>query len=158
MQSAVRLLQRLEDTLLIAALVSMLVMALVQIFLRNFFDTGILWAEPFLRIVVLWVGVLGAMVATRARNHINIDAISRYLSDTGRLITGSVTNLFAAVVCGVVAYHALELVRFEYQDDTVAFGHVPMWICQSILPVGFGVMAIRFTIDAVRDLLALRSG
>ena len=47
------------------ALVSILVMALIQIVLRNVFDSGLLWAESFLRILVLWIAILGAMVATR---------------------------------------------------------------------------------------------
>ena len=46
---------RLEDGALVLALVSMLVMALTQIVLRNVFDSGFLWAESFLRILVLWV-------------------------------------------------------------------------------------------------------
>ncbi|MBD3645863.1 MAG: TRAP transporter small permease subunit, partial [Pseudomonadales bacterium] len=82
-----RIIHRLENSVLIVALVSMLTMALVQIFLRNFMDSGILWAESFLRILVLWVGVLGAMVATREDNHINIDVVSRYLSRSQRRVT-----------------------------------------------------------------------
>ncbi len=35
---------RLEDGALVLALVSMLVMALTQILLRNLFDSGFLWA------------------------------------------------------------------------------------------------------------------
>jgi len=72
------ILHRVEDAALILALASMLVMALAQIVLRNFFDTGLLWAEPFLRILVLWVAMLGGMVATREGRHIAIDAAARY--------------------------------------------------------------------------------
>ena len=67
-------LHRLENIALISALISMLGIAVLQIFLRNFFDSGFLWAESFLRILVLWVAMLGAMVATREKNHISIDA------------------------------------------------------------------------------------
>lgn len=151
---SVKVVQQLEEVLLISALVSMLTMALVQIFLRNFFDTGILWAESFLRIVVLWVGVLGAMVATRQNNHITVDAISRYLSTTARRITSTIANLFAAVICIVVAWESFKLARIEYQDHTIGFGAVPMWVCQSILPAGFGIMGMRFMINAARAAAA----
>ncbi|MFT6012233.1 MAG: TRAP-type C4-dicarboxylate transport system permease small subunit, partial [Candidatus Azotimanducaceae bacterium] len=74
-----RYLHRLEDSLLVFSLLAMLLIALGQIVLRNGFDSGVLWAESFARILVLWVAMLGAMVATRENNHISIDAVSRYL-------------------------------------------------------------------------------
>lgn len=156
LKSSTRIIHKLENSLLVVALISMLTMALVQIFLRNFFDSGILWAESFLRILVLWVGVLGAMVATREDNHINIDVISRYLSSTWQKIARLIGNLFAAVICALVSWHSLTLVQFEYVDETIAFGVVPMWICQAILPVGFGIMSLRFVINALKGLLARR--
>jgi TRAP-type C4-dicarboxylate transport system permease small subunit len=132
---------------------SMLGLAITQIILRNVFDSGFLWAESFLRILVLWVAMLGAMVATRENNHINIDAVSRYVparSQTGLLV---VTRIFAAIVCGTVAWYSIELVQIEYEDQTIAFAKVPTWACQVILPFGFAVMAIRFAIDTIKALL-----
>ena len=68
-----------ENSALVVSLATMLILAISQIVLRNFFDTGIFWADSFMRLLVLWVALLGAMVATREQNHINIDAVSRYL-------------------------------------------------------------------------------
>ncbi len=151
-KSALNLLHRAEDGLLILALVSMLLMALAQIFLRNFFDSGFLWAESFLRIMVLWVAMLGAMVATRERNHISIDLLSRLLPPKLFLPLRILAQLFAVVVCGVAAWYCLEYVGYEYEDETIAFAEVPVWVCQAILPVGFAVMALRFLISIfIRD-------
>ena len=149
-----RAIHRLEDTLLVSALVSMLVMAVVQICLRNFFDAGLLWAESFLRILVLCIAMLGAMVATRESNHISIDALTRYLGTTLKAIVQFVIALFSAVVCSIVAYYAYEFVQFEYEDGTVAFADVPTWICQSIIPVGFSVMALRFLTTGIVTAVA----
>ena len=140
---------RLEDTVLVSALVSMLVMAVVQIALRNFFDAGLLWAESFLRILVLWIAMLGAMVATRESNHISIDALSRFLDPRLNQVIQIAVSCFSAVICFIVAYYAVEFVRYEYLDETIAFGDVPTWVCQSIIPVGFLVMSLRFLAAAV---------
>ncbi len=147
-----RILHKAEDSLLIGALVSMLVMALVQILLRNFFDAGLLWAESFLRILVLWLAMLGAMVATRESNHISIDLVSRFLPETPRKFATLISYLFSAAVCGAVAYHAVLFIQFEYEDQTIAFASVPTWLCQSIIPIGFGVMALRFTFHGLNGL------
>ena len=135
---------RLEDGALMLALVSILVMALIQIVLRNVFDSGLLWAESFLRILVLWIAILGAMVATRERNHISIDLLSRLLPPQYFVPLRVVSLLFAAVLCTTVAYHCVVFIGYEYEDGTIAFAAVPVWLCQSIMPIGFGVMALRF--------------
>lgn len=147
-----RLLHLVEDAALVSALVAMLGLAVAQIFLRNFFDFGLLWAESFLRILVIWVTMLGAMVATRERNHISLDALTRYLPKIYVRFMGMFTGFISFAVCGVVAWYALEFVRFEYEDETIAFGFVPNWICQSILPFGFAAMSIRFFYGAVRKI------
>ena len=117
-----------EDAALIFSLAAMLVMAILQILLRNVLDSGFLWAESFLRILVLWVAMLGAMVATRERNHISIDILSRFLSGGYLVGLRIVTNLFAAAICFVTVFYALELVQYEFEDETEAFAGVPeLW-------------------------------
>jgi len=133
-----------EDGLLVAALIAMLLMALVQILMRNLLDSGFLWAESFLRILVLWVAMLGAMVATRERNHIHIDILSRFLAPRMIVVLRFVSNLFASVICFISVYYTTEFILYEFEDGTIAFAAVPVWICQSIIPVGFGVMGVRF--------------
>ena len=139
-----RSLHLLEDAALILALLVMLSMALLQIIMRNFFDSGFLWAESFLRVLVLWIAMLGAMVATRERNHINIDLISRFAKSDLMTWVSILTLLFSALVCAVSAFYAVSYIQYEFEDRTIAFGVVPVWICQSIVPVGFGIMALRF--------------
>jgi TRAP-type C4-dicarboxylate transport system permease small subunit len=140
----VRALHLVENSLLVGALVAMLGMALMQILLRNLFDSGFLWAESALRILVLWVAMLGALVATRQGNHISIDLLGRYLGLAGRRTVRALNGVIASVICGVAAWYAFVFVGYEYQDETIAFASVPTWACQAILPMGFAGMSLRF--------------
>ena len=36
------------------------------------------------------------------------------------------------------------LVVTEYQGGAIAFADVPAWVCELILPLGFGVMGLRY--------------
>ncbi|MCY4533493.1 MAG: TRAP transporter small permease [Gammaproteobacteria bacterium] len=147
-----RVLHLIENSLLIAALVTMLAMAVMQIIMRNFMDAGFLWAESFQRILVLWVAILGALVATRERHHINIDALTRFLSSRGRRIVNLVNNVLAGIICAIVAWYSVEFISYEYQDETIAFANVPTWLCQSILPIGFTGMSIRFLVSGFQGI------
>lgn len=143
-QRLLRLIHVLEDGLLILTLGAMILLALLQIALRNFFDTGFEWSDALLRVLVLWLGLLGAIAATRQNRHISIDLISRLLPRAGRVITGLLSNLFSAAVCALISYHATRFVIMEYEDGITAFADVPAWVLESIIPLGFGLMALRF--------------
>ena len=52
-----RLLHRIEDTILVLLLVCLLGLAAYQVVARNLFDTGILWGDSLVRVLVLWLAV-----------------------------------------------------------------------------------------------------
>ena len=138
------LLAWLEDAVLVLLLSLMVVLAGGQILLRNGLDAGLVWADPLLRVLVLWVGLVGAMAAARADRHITVDVLSRLLSPRARRYTRALTDVCTAAVCAVLAWHAARLVVTEYQGGAIAFADVPAWVCELILPLGFGVMGLRY--------------
>ena len=138
-----------EDTLLVAILTTLVLLATSQILLRNIWGTGIAWSDPLLRVLVLWVALLGAMAATRDNNHIRIDILSRYLPARLRQLSRRITDLFAAVVSSLVAWHSARFVYLEWEDGNILFAAIPAWICELIIPLGFGVMALRFLLAGI---------
>ena len=145
-----RTVNRAEDGILIVLLAGMIGFAIAQIFLRNFFGAGISWADPLLRILVLWVGLAGAMVATRLDNHIAINVFSRYLPPRVRHGVRVVVDAFTAGVCALIAWHAARFVALERSYGTIAFGNVPSWVAELILPLAFAVIALRYSALALR--------
>lgn len=138
------LLHRVEDLLIAVLLTATMGLALFQIVLRNVMDTGIVWADILIRIMVLWLGMAGAMAATREHKHISIDLLTRFLTPGMQRASNSLTTLFAAAVCLVASYFSLQFVLSEYDAGDLAFGGVPYWVCEAILPLGFAVIALRY--------------
>ena len=139
----------LEDSILALLLLAMILLATTQIFLRNFFDSGIIWADPLLRVMVLWLGLLGALAATRENKHITIDLLTRFLSEFMQHVAKAFTNLFSAVITSILAYHSMRFVIMEYEAQSEAFSGIPTWILELILPVAFALIALRFFIHFV---------
>jgi len=144
-----RLIAHVEDGFLVALLAAMIGFAATQILLRNVFDSGITWAEPLVRLLVLWVGLAGAIVATRQNDLIAINLLLRFLSERQRVLARVFTNLFTFAVSAVVAYHAGRFVLGERAAGTLAFAAVPAWVGELILPLGFGAIALRCLVAAV---------
>ncbi len=151
----INLLYKIEDSILIGVLLSMLLMAVLQIFLRNFFSSGILWGDALVRILVLWVGLLGAMVATRNTNHISIDVISRFLPENLKNISQLIVQIFSAIVCAGMTWLSFKFVLSEMEYDMMAFASVPAWVCESIIPIAFAVICFRYSILSISSFLKL---
>lgn len=149
---------RLEDALLLILLLGMIVLACLQIFMRNAFDAGWLWADPVLRVMLLWAALVGAMVASRHDKHISIDVVSRWLSPPFRACGKTLSSLFAAAVCGVAAFYAGWFVLDEYRYASAVIGGLPVWLFESIMPLAFGIMALRYLAHAVTAARTLAKG
>ena len=151
----IRFLHRIEDGILISLLLVMIVMAVLQIVLRNLFDSGILWGDAFVRVLVLWIGLVGAMIASRTGNHISIDVISRFLPPQLKRISDLMIYLFTLAVCWVMAWYAYGFVLLEKEDGMTAFAGIPIWICESIIPFAFGLIGLRYLVLAGQALILL---
>ena len=119
------LLNKLEEVLLISLLVLMVILAFLPILFRNVIATGLIWIDPLLRHLVLWVALLGASLATRQERHIKIDLLSNYLPAAGQRVVQGGLDLLAALVCLSLVVPGIDFVRDEAQVRQVSDSRHP---------------------------------
>lgn len=139
----------LEHGALAAVLLIMILLAAVQIVLRNVFHHGILWIDPLLRLCVLWLCFLGAAAATSKGRHLAIDAIPLLFPLQLRRLTRRVTSLLAATLCVLLAEGAYEYLNQERQFGGAEILGIASWQAQSILLLGMASLAYRFLVAAI---------
>jgi TRAP-type C4-dicarboxylate transport system permease small subunit len=150
---------RVEWVLIVVLLSAMILVAFFQIILRNFFATGLSWGDPFVRYLVVWVGFVGAALATKEGKHIKIEVVSHLLSDRAKQYLQVFSHLFSAIICGLLTVAALKFVRFEALMGGEPIWGLPAWTPQVIIPVTFSIMALRFSLQFYTELLTtLKSG
>jgi C4-dicarboxylate transporter DctQ subunit len=147
------LVHRLEDSILVLLLLAMILLAGYDILARTLFGGGVSWIPPLLRVMVLWIGLLGALLATRSREHISIDLINRLGGPVLKKVSSVMTLIFASVVSGIVAWHSGKYVQMALEFGDMAFADVPAWPLQLIIPISFGLMALRFGIQSIQTLI-----
>ena len=150
-----RLGRLLENALLALLLAGMLLIGGAQIFLRNFLDSGLSWADEALRLMLLWLAMVGAVAASRDDRHIAIDALARILPPQVAGPVAVLVNWFTAAVCLTIAWHAVSFVAEtrEYGDELL--GGLPAWWFQAILPVSFLLIGYRYLGLSLRRSIAL---
>ena len=151
-----RLLAGLERAVVVVLLLSLLLLGLLQIILRNVFASGLFWADEVLRHLVLWLGFLGASLAAHEQRHLRMDVLARCMPAGGQPWLALLINLFAASGCAILAQAAWTFVRFERESGAVLSVGLAVWIAQSIVPLGFLLMALRFALRLLEALAQLR--
>jgi TRAP-type C4-dicarboxylate transport system permease small subunit len=141
-----KIIGRMEQFLVAILLSLMIIVVFSQIVLRNFFYTGLSWGDPLVRYLVLWVGFIGASIATKEGRHITIDVLSRWISGRWNIFIQVITSLFSAFICGLLTFAALKFIRNEVQIGVITFLGIPSWMPPLIIPVTLGLMALRFAL------------
>jgi C4-dicarboxylate transporter DctQ subunit len=133
-----------EKFFVVLMLSVMILIAFLQIILRNAFSSGISWGDPLVRYLVLWVGFIGASLATKDGKHITIEVFSSWFSDRHSRYLKAVSHLVSAFICGLLTFAGWTFVRNEAQMGATSFLNIPTWIPQIIIPITFAVMTLRF--------------
>lgn len=147
-----KILSLVENSLIVIIVSIMVIMSFLQVFLRNFFDYGILWGDIFLRHLVLWVGFIGASLATRDEKHINIDVLGRIASPQILPYLRSIVDLATIAVCIALAQAGYGFLKNEIETNTILFNDIPAWPFQMIIPLGFALIGFRFVLKILERI------
>jgi len=148
LSTALRWLRRIEDSLLGALLLALVILTSAQILRRTLFQDGWMGIEAAGRGLVLWIALLGALAATREGRHVRIDLAQQWLSGRARAVTDRLAAAIASVFCGILAWYGWQLLLLEREMGEIAFASVPTWWLSLVIPAGFALMALRFLLQA----------
>jgi TRAP-type C4-dicarboxylate transport system permease small subunit len=150
----------LEKAALALLLLTMIALSFLQVVLRGVFSSGLLWADTFLRHLVLWIGFLGAAAASAQDRHFAMDAAERVFSGRAKAAAQLACALFIAAVCILLAQASRAFLADERAAANILFSigetHVQAWPFQTILPAGFFLLALHHLIKAVLALPGLK--
>ena len=149
MQLWVKRFHRVEDALLVLVLSAMILLAGSQIVMRNLFDSGFVWIDPLLRVLVLWLGLIGATVATRDNKHIRIDLSAKFFELKTHLLVQSFVGQISAWTCLLIGAYGMNWIRLDYADGLTAFLGIPAWMLEIIVPLSFALIGVRYLVMSI---------
>ena len=141
-----------ENWALVILLATMIGVAVFQIINRQLLGSmfGMGWADELVKLIVLWLAMVGSIAATRDNKHIRIDLITHILSGPIVEWIKVVVDVFAAAVCAVIGWQAWRLVREEMSWGDLVLGDVPLWLVHAIVPFAFFLVSYRFGVRVLQ--------
>lgn len=110
-----------EKALVAVLIALMIALSSLQLVLRLFFHSGIVWLDPALRHMVLWTGLTGAALASRYSRHFAMDALVKFMPERLHRLLSVLMDLVTALVAGALAAAAWKFIRDEFASGSVAF-------------------------------------
>src|SRR5271169_788414 len=153
LRSLDRVITKVVTWLLLFFFVMMLGIAALQVLLRIFLHTGIIWGDIAARHMVLWVGFFGAYMATREDKHFHIDVLTRFLHPKLKAWFGAFSDLFAIAICYFMFQASLTFVEVGMDADSMLFLQVPQRAAAIIVPAGFGLIMVQFFLRMIENIV-----
>ncbi len=159
MKSVLKLILKINDAVgraeaffLCIFLMSMVILAFVQVVARNVFNAGIPWADTVVRYLVVWVGFLGAALATKLDQNLTLEVLTKYMPDRAKHAAAVAVKLFGIAICALLFHAALRFMEQEASTGEKFLGLFPSWWALSIIPLAFILIPFHLLFTIARDL------
>ena len=53
-------------------------------------------------------------------------------------------HAYCVIICAIIAWYSVSIVQMDIEYGTEAFSGMPAWIKLLIIPIAFGLMAVRY--------------
>ncbi len=142
------LLHRVEDAIVFAVFMGVILLPLVDAVGRPFGGFHVPGGATYLRHGVLWLSFLGGLLATRERKHLQLSTAEFLPEGKGRRALRAVVYGASAGIAALLAKASWAVVAVNRETAEVLTIGVPEWVSELVMPVGLGLIALRFVLQA----------
>ena len=132
------------------ALLAMSLLPVLEMLLRGLFNLGLPGSIGYVQNLTLWVGFLGAIIASREQRHLNLATAKLFLPTGLKPAIGAATAVISVAVSACLFWASLQFVMSEMADPVRIGGWLPLWCMEAVLPLSFLVITLRFVTQAGR--------
>ena len=136
---------RLEEGLMALLLTVMTLITFTQVVARYVFNFSFVWALELNTFLFAWLIFLGASYGVRVGSHIGVEMLVRALKPGPARAVSILAALLCMVYAGIVFVGGWVYVEKMYRIGIMAQDlPIPQWVPRLVLPVGFGLLFLRF--------------
>ena len=134
------IMENLEEILSGAFLCLMVLLVIINVFLRYFSDYAIYWAEEVATICFVWAVFLGAAATYKRKMDIGIDLLVKRASAPSQAVIKLISSCALLLLNGYIFINSLIFTAIAFDKPTAVLG-VSSVVVNSALSVGFGFIA-----------------
>lgn len=128
--------------------VLLMILCSMSIIVLRWFNSSFLWLEPLVRHLVFLSAFLGGALATGRGTHIGIDILGKFFESrkmmTAHMWVNRIINFASTIVLYFFVRLSIDFVKVEMEFGREIFLGIHSKYLVAIIPVGFGIIGIRF--------------
>lgn len=145
MKNAMKILDRLEENILIILMALMSIAVIIQVFSRTILNISPAWTEEVARYMLVWITFVGASLGAKRGAHMGVEAFTMILPKKVQKTVQAITLLLCAGFTAITCIYSISILQLQIATGQVSAAiQIPMWIPYSGVTVGMFLMTIRF--------------
>ncbi len=137
----------------------MVVLLFLQVVSRYVFRNSISFTEEIAIVLFILSVYLGAVGATRRRQHLKIEVVTNLLKPKAQTVLAVIANIVFMITNVFIIYGLIGVVaNLKRFGMTTAITEIPKWAIYSVLPISFAAITIRLIEDTVKIIRESKTG
>lgn len=151
LKRAAHLLTRALDGVIASFFAFIILITIVQVILRYVFNASILGGNEAMEVLFIYTTAIGAAVAVRRRQHININYFVQQLPLLFQRLVDILVHLLIAFLNGVMIYCSINWISKVGTNESPVM-RIPEWIFQLSIPIGCALVIVYCIIIIALDI------
>ena len=126
-----------DQVLTFLVFITLVTLPAIEVISRLFNSTGVVASPVLVQHLTLWVGFLGAIIASRRNNLLSLTTkpiFTNIETIEWKIFVGKITSIFIVLL---LAYGSWSLVKVEMEYPINIAPFILRWAAQMIMPIGF---------------------
>lgn len=159
-----KLVSATDNTLMVvgcAMLFALMLIVVADVSLRYAFNKPLAWSFEIISSYLMpGLFFMAAAHTLKANAHVSVDILHNYVSRNTRYVFEALSSTLAAPVFAVAAWVSAQNTWKDWQAGAVSSSgmELPTWTISLMLPLGFGLLALRLVLHAFGYIGTLVSG
>lgn len=152
-------LQKIENFILVATFVVMVIASFAQVVNRNLVHAGISWFEELARYCMVYMALLAAEAGLRDGTQISITAVTDHLHDITAKIVRVIAQLVVIGFSAICFFNSFTILQTQITSGQMSPGlKLPMVVPYFALPLSFGIITVIQSAALIMLLLNKQTG
>ncbi|WP_163538462.1 TRAP transporter small permease [Gracilibacillus sp. YIM 98692] len=148
MQKVILYFDWIEKVIVASGIFLTSVIIFVNVVLRYFFDSGVVWAEEAVRYIIIYIVMLGSSLAITKNEHIAVSIFETSSVKWFAHMIYALQNFASLAFTFIVTYLGWGIVESLRATSQISPAmQIPMWWVYLIFPLSTGLMSIRLIIN-----------
>ncbi|UOQ49240.1 TRAP transporter small permease [Gracilibacillus caseinilyticus] len=150
MGKVIGFIDNIEKVMIASGIFLTSVIIFVNVILRYFFDSGIVWAEESVRYIIIYIVMLGSSLAVTKNDHIAVSIFENSSVEWFAHLIYGLQTILSLVFVLVTTYFGIVVVNSVQETAQISPAmQIPMWSVYMIFPISTALMSVKLIYNVI---------